>query len=284
MNNFNVHSQYLTQVFEDFAMQQYVSEIQDEEKNEIEFSSPSFLDIDQIWQDMQGSLNKNHFHAIAFIGTQGTGKTSASAEFAKRAKAGGYRLINAMPEDYLDNLDAWLDLVIKDATAFTCLVLDDQSYAQGTKSAKIQAAWKNVVARFRKILGGTVFVIFVTHRLHATPPMMRNAGTWFFTEVNANDVEDMLEVVGKNKTNREAVTQIQEFLGELIIEGKKNTNIEFEYEGKYYKFRWGDENDAGDGRLMACLHEQKIQIFNAKVQKPILDLEQYRLIPKVEEN
>lgn len=279
MNNFEVHAQYLAQVFNQFSEQDTIVQKIEEEKP-IEFVVPSFLDIQQVWDDAQGTLRNNKFYAMAFIGTQGTGKTQACEEVTKLAQKAGYRIIYAMPEDYLEHLEEWLNTLAQNPRALNCLILDDQSYAAGTKSNRVQAAWKNVVARFRKVFGGTVLVLYVTHRLHATPPMMRNAGTWVFTGVEANDIEDMLEVIGKNKTNREVVNDLQQFLGDIITEGRKRGVVEFEYQDKFYRYKWGNKEDKGDGRLMVAIHEHHVEIFNVQATEPDLDLESFRILPK----
>ena len=241
----------------------------------VPYQVQKFVDINDFWQDALGILNNNHFYALGTVGAQGTGKTTLAEQGAVKAQQDGFKLIYALPEDYLTDVNAWIDRVSVNPSAKNCLILDDISYSFDTQSRKQQAMMKNVIARFRHIFQGQVFVIYITHRLHAAPPMLRNAGTWIFTQLTSIDRDDMTEIIGRSKEQRELLESMQTFLTNCVTEGNKGNDIIYEYNNKQYKFRWGNAQDKGDGRLMAALHNDRLTLFNCKKEYDI-DFNDYR--------
>ena len=168
--------------------------------------------------------------------------------------------------------------------ASTHLRIDDLSYSNDMQSRKAQAQLKNVVARVRHRFEGKVFIIYVTHRLHAAPPMLRNSGSWIFTEMQSADRDDALEVIGKNKELRERLDYIYTFLNTQIFEGAKKGFIKYRLDDRTFKFRWGSKENAGDGRLMAIYHAGQLGLYNAKLLKNDFNVNDYRYEkPEVEE-
>lgn len=262
VNNFPLHAEYLKQVIDTFDHKKFYNDPLPVDPDEV-YDIQKFVNVNDIWNDAKGILHNNHFYAIGVVGTQGTGKTTLAEQFAQKALDNDYKLIYALPEDYLSNVNVWLEKVSVDPRARNCLVLDDLSYSFDTQSKKQQALMKNVVSRFRHIFEGEVFVIYITHRLHATPPMLRNAGTWIFTQLSTIDRDDMREIIGKSKEQRDTLEAMQSFLTNAVTAGNKNADITYSINEKLYKFKWGNANDKGDGRLMAALHNNELQIFNA---------------------
>src|SRR3972149_615245 len=274
VNNFPLHAEYLKDIIKTFDDQKIYNDPLPVNTDAV-YDIQKFVNVDDVWKDAKGILHNNHFYAIGIVGTQGTGKSTLLEQFAQKALDNDYKLIYALPEDYLTNVDAWLDKVKVDPRARTCLALDDLSYSFDSESKKKQAHMKNVIARVRHIFAGEVFVIYVTHRLHATPPMLRNAGTWIFTQLSTIDRDDMREIIGKSKEQRDTLEAMQSFLTNAVTAGNKNADITYSINEKLYKFKWGNVNDKGDGRLMAALHNNELQIFNSTANYHI-DLKQYQ--------
>ena len=274
IQNLHAHRDYLNDLFNQFAN----LKIENKNKNEklkVPLKIQKFVEVDDVWNDAIGKLNNNHFYAIGCVGSQGSGKTTVASQFAKKAKEHDFRIIYALPEDYLTDVPAWIERVTENPSAKTCIVYEDISYSFDTQHRKQQSLMKNVIARLRHIFQGQVFVIYITHRLHAAPPMLRNAGTWIFTELTPIDRDDMLEIIGKTKEQKELLESMQLFLTNCATEGNKHQDIHYTYNNEVYKFRWGNEQDFGDGRLMASLHNDRLVIFNSKVQN-VFDLMPYR--------
>lgn len=239
----------------------------------------SFLTPEEIWKDGYATLQANEFYSVSLVGPQGSGKTTIAQILSQFALDAGFKLIYALPDDFISNLKGWLDMVTEDASAKNCLVLDDLSYGLATESAKKQAAIKNAVARFRHIFHGQIFVIYITHRLHAAPPMLRNSGSWIFSSMQSADRDDARDIIGKNKQMRETLDQMYTFIARVSNEGPRDKNIHYELGGKKYSFKWGVKDDPGDGRLLLSYHAGKLQIFISKVAQQLINFEEYRYIP-----
>ena len=123
-------------------------------------------------------------------------------------------------------------------------------------------------------------MIFITHRLHATPPMLRNSASWIFTNMQSADRDDALEVIGRDKEQRERLERIYSFMSRVTLEGANEDRIvKINYHEKEYKFKWGDKHDAGDGRIMAIYHGGKMKLFHSKDIETSINLNDYRFIP-----
>lgn len=273
IHNVEAHCNYLKDIFVEFSNQKII--VPQQQNLQVPYKIQDFVGVNEIWDDAKGILQNNHFYALGSVGSQGTGKTTLAQQFAMKAQKDGFKIIYALPEDYLTDVNVWIDKVAHEPSAKNCLVLDDLSYSFDTQARKQQALMKNVIARFRHIFQGQVFVIYITHRLHAAPPMLRNAGTWIFTQLSSIDRDDMTEVIGRSKEQRELLDSMQTFLTNAITEGNKGKEIHYKYMNEMYKFKWGNKDDAGDGRLMAALHNDKLTLFNSKVEGDI-DFEKYR--------
>jgi len=246
----------------------------------------SFLKADDIWEDIIAKLNTNQFYALSALGGQGSGKSTLGKEFAALAILNNFKFVYGLPEDFINDIDTWIKKIIEKPKEFNCIMLDDLSYSNDMQSRKNQAMFKNVIARIRhefteaedevNKVSSKVFIIYVTHRLHAAPPMLRNSGSWIFTEMQSADRDDALEVLGKNKELRERLDHIYTFLNKIVFEGAKKGVIKYTLGDKNYSFRWGKQGDPGDGRLMAIFHAGQLSIYNTKLAAIPIDFNDYR--------
>lgn len=242
----------------------------------------TFLNTDDIWTDGKAMLETNQFYALSIVGPQGSGKTSIAQQFAQLAEDEGFKIIYALPDDFVSDVQGWSDRTLEPHNDKTCIILDDLSYALDMSSRKNQSLMKNIVARLRHIYQGQIFVIFITHRLHATPPMLRNSGSWIFTNMQSADRDDSIEVIGKSKEIKERLESIYQFIAKATIDGARDGNIIFTLGGKEVKFRWGKKDNPGDGRLMSIYHTGDLKIFNSRMDKVSIDLHNYRYSPPLE--
>jgi hypothetical protein len=253
----------------------------------------SFITAQDVWEDVKAKLDTNQFYAVSALGGQGSGKSTLGKEFFELALGDKFKCIYALPEDFIDDIDGWIERILEDPQEDNLIMLDDLSYASDTQGRKNQAIFKNVIARIRhkfteaeedNKISAKVAIIYVTHRLHAAPPMLRNSGSWIFTEMQAADRDDALEVIGKNKELRERLDEIYTFLNTVIFEGAKKGIIKYVMNEIKYVFKWGKQHDPGDGRLMVIYHAGEINIYNTKLPKRKIDLNSYRYEkPEVEE-
>lgn len=239
----------------------------------------NFATSELIWDDALSVLGANQFYAVSLVGPQGSGKTTIAEEFAKRALKQDFNIIYAKPEDFLPDVNKWIERIIAGgARAKNYLVLDDISYYFDTQPRKAQSLVKNIVARFRHVFGGQLFVFYITHRLHAAPPMLRNAGTWIFASMQPADRQDAEEVIGKTKEMRDRLQALYVFISRCTIEGPKKRLIKFSLNDAEFLFKWGIKDDVGDGRLMVCFHAGRLDVYNSKVSdtNATFDFEDYR--------
>ena len=242
----------------------------------------SFVDTHDIWEDGLAMLETNQFFALSIVGPQGSGKTSVARQFAQLALEEDFKVIYALPDDFIKDVQGWSDRTLDPPCEKTCIILDDLSYALDMSSRKNQSLMKNIVARLRHIYKGQIFVIFITHRLHATPPMLRNSGSWFFTNMQSADRDDSLEVIGKSADMKNRLEGIYQFIADATITGAKKGYISFTLSGKKHEFKWGRKGDPGDGRLMAIYHAGQLKVFNSKLNNVKIDLNEYRYPPPPE--
>jgi hypothetical protein len=235
-----------------------------------------FLTVGKLWDDANAVLEANKFYAISIIGPQGSGKSALANQIAKHALAKNFKLIYALPEDFMDDIKGWIERCIPNPKSRNLLIIDDLSYSVDTQSRKQQAQIKQLVSRFKHVFGGYLLVIYITHRLHAAPPMLRNSGTWIFSAMQSADREDASEIVGRNKAVKDRLDAIYQFISVVSVEGAKNKFVRFTLEDKDYLFKWGTEDDHGDGRLMACYHAGNISIFQSVIVGEEIDFKKYR--------
>lgn len=238
---------------------------------------PNFLTVEQMWNDAKGVIDSNDFYAVSIVGPQGSGKTSVVENFASYANDEDYKIIYGLPNDFMHDVKGWINRIIKDEPrAKNCLILDDLSYYNDAQSRKQQALTKNVVSRFRHIFKGKMFCIYVTHRLHAAPPILRNSGSWIFSNMQSADRDDAREIIGKNKESKDRLEAVYNFISKVAIEGPRDKVIHFNLYGNDFTFHWGRKDDPGDGRLMAGYHAGELGIFNSQLTKKPINLHSYR--------
>jgi hypothetical protein len=279
MSYFGTYSKLINTLVSDFEIkhspQIYEIELGEPEVNPLD----TLVTSEQIWKDGRDLVKMNEFYALSLVGPQGSGKSSIARQVCEFAKNNDFRIIYAMPEDYMNDVNAWLELVTEKMRAKTLIVLDDLSYSTDTQNRKNQALLKNMISRVRHIFKGEIFMIYITHRLHATPPMLRNSASWIFTNMQSADRDDALEIIGRNKILRERLESIFSFISRVSLESAKDRNIKYTFRDNEYNFKWGDKLDSGDGRLMAIYHGGTLKIFHSQNIDVSINFEDYRYIP-----
>jgi len=272
-----LHAKYVNNVLKYYS-QQFDHVVEDDQPiTEImPNGGDSFVTVDQLYEDGLAYLNSNEFYALSLVGPQGTGKTNMIIQFAIRALRDGFKIIYALPEDYLNDVDGWLHRTLEDPKPKVFLVLEDLSYSLGAQSKKNTDLMKNFVSRFRHLYKAQVFVIYITHRLHAAPPMLRNSASWIFTNMQSGDRDDALEIVGKNKEIKQRLESVYQFISRVTLEGVKFGIVHYRLEDQDYTFRWGKKDDPGDGRLMCVYHGADLKIFKVEKAPELINLDEYR--------
>lgn len=274
-----VYAKYLEKLSKDYE-DKINPKVEEIELDEVEINPlDTLLTSSQLWLDGYDLVKLNEFYALSIVGPQGSGKSSIALQIANYGVKNGFKLIYALPDDYLNDINAWLDLCTVNPRTKIMIVLDDLSYSTDAQGKKTQALLKNMVARVRHIFKGQIFMIYITHRLHATPPMLRNSASWIFTNMQSADRDDALEIIGRNKELRERLESIYTFIARVTLEGAKNRIVKYFFRDKEYSFRWGDKYDKGDGRLMASFHGGKLGLFLSKDSNESINFEDYRFIP-----
>lgn len=264
-------------------------EIKKEESRKPVQNKPNFIRSEQIMKDVFPIVESNEFYEINYIGTQGHGKTFSASEFATHAMNAGFLIIYGKAAEAMRNLDEWKEKVkqkiIESKKIKICFVVDDGSYASSALSPKKAAAWKNFVAdirhQFENILGNgikpKVFIIFISHRYHAVPPIMRNAKTWIFGSMDSEDRQDAQKLIPRNKEELEQLDMIYKFIAAVSADGPRVKDIPLIYDDSSFNFRWGNKEDPGDGRLMMVYHKGRMDIFNPRRVENMIDLDDYRI-------
>lgn len=259
---------------------------------ELVFRNP-FQTTEEIFEDAMPTVDSDKFYAISYIGSQGKGKSFSAANFATLAQEKDYLVIYGKAEDFVD-LKYWISeakrLIREHGIPKVCFVLDDMSYSNQTVSKKAAAEFKHFVADirhvFKKELGTIqIFMIYISHRYHSVPPMLRNSASWIFASMLNEDRSDAMKLIPNQKEEKQKLESIYAFLSRVTQDGPKYKNLTFTMGGNEFTFRWGTEEDTGDGRLMMSFHRGELRIFNAKKLDGMLDLEKHRIIynPPTEE-
>lgn len=278
-------------------LQQYFAQAQpqivkQEEIIEEEIFKCPFLTAEEIFQDVVPSVESNEFYSISYIGTQGYGKSTSAAELATLAQKSGYLLIYGKAEDILADLQGWIKkvkaLIAEHGDTRVCFILDDMSYATGTISTKAAAKFKHFVGDIRHqfeekdendkvIFAPKIFMIYISHRYHSLPPMLRNSPTWLFVSALPEDKADAMKLIPRLKDEKDKLEALCSFLLKVTNDGPKLVDLEFTFGSNVMNFKWGKKEDAGDGRLMMSLHRGVLKIYNAKKKEDTVDLEHYRI-------
>lgn len=263
-------------------------EVQFDNKKVKEFV-PSFIRSEKIMSDAFPTIDANEFYEINYIGTQGHGKTFSAAELATLAMENDFLIIYGKAAEAMQNLEEWKNKVkekiLKSGKIKICFIVDDGSYASSALSPKKAAAWKNFVAdirhQFENVIAPgikpKVLVIFISHRYHAVPPIMRNAKTWIFGSMDSEDRQDAQKLIPRNKEELERLDNIYKFIAEVSSEGPKIKDIPLVFDDSTFNFKWGDKDDPGDGRLMMVYHKGHMDIFNPRKVENMIDLDDYKI-------
>lgn len=265
-----------------------------EEKEEIVIPTKPFLTLKDIYDDAIHSVETNKFYSISFVGSQGFGKTDAGANLGTYAVKDGYLLIYGKAEDFMKNKEQWIEQVkakIKEhGTIYVMFVLDDMSYSTAEVSAKKSAGFKHFIADIRHVLEPVlgdikILMVYISHRLHSLPPMLRNSGTWVFASMLPEDRADAMKLIPKAKEERERLDEMFQFLQAIQNEGPKKQVVHLQINNNSFDFKWGKQGDPGDGRLMMVSHAGHMKILQSKQIEDQVDLDSYRIIvqPKLED-
>jgi hypothetical protein len=270
-----------------FAEKQAPIILEQEKIKEIVFKNP-FLTSEEIFLDVLPSVASDEFYALSYIGGQGKGKTFSANVFATLAEQAGYLVIYGKAEDILDHMDYWVEKVIelirKHGSPEVCFVLDDMSYSTGMISSKKAAAFKHFVADirhvFEPVLGKIkIFMIYISHRYHSVPPMLRTSASWIFASMLPEDRADALKLIPKQKEELEKLDRLYSFLYDISTRGPREPELELEdSNGTTIHFKWGRKGDPGDGRLYLIFHAGVMRLFNPKMIDNMIDLESKRIL------
>lgn len=276
---------------------EYFSQVQPEIKQEEElleeivFKNP-FMTAREIFADVLPSLESNEFYSISYVGGQGNGKSTSAAEFATEAEDAGYLVIYGKAEEMLIDLEGWIEqvkaLIKAHPEPKVCFVFDDFSYSTGTVSAKTAAKFKHFVGDIRHvfeekdkndkiIFHPKIFMIYISHRYHSVPPMLRNSPTWLFVTGEPEDKADAMKLIPRLKSERDKLEVMISFISNVTSDGPKQKKLDFIFGEHRLEFQWGDNKDFGDGRLLMLIHHGVLKIFNAKKSENHIDLEDYRV-------
>lgn len=260
-------------------------------KHENKEYSFNFLRAEQIFEDIYPMVMSNGLFQLTYIGERGHGKTSSASEFATLTEQKGFLTVYGKAEDILPDLKGWIAKVkarLKEhGSPLVTFIIDDMSYSTQTVSDKKGAEFKHFMADIRHvfeekdedgkvIFTPKIFIILISHRYHAVPPMLRSSVSWIFVSLDNEDRTDAIKMLPKDKEEQLRLDRIYKFLQEVTVLGPKLKEIMFGSSGKKAIFRWGDDENYGDGRLMMIFHKGKLAIFNAKKTDKTINLENYR--------
>src|SRR6185312_13679264 len=253
---------------------------------------PEIQQTEDIFADVVPSVESNEFYSVSYIGTQGHGKSTSAAELATLAKSVGYLVLYFKAEDILVDLQGWIrqakEKIKNHDNDRICFVSDDMSYSTGSISTKAAAKFKHFVGNIRhefeehdangKItFNPKIFMIYISHRYHSLPPMLRNSPTWIFVSAQPEDKADAMKLIPRLKDEKDKLEALCSFLLKVTNDGPKYVNLEFTFGNNTMNFKWGNKEDPGDGRLMMSLHRGLLKIYNAKKHDNTIDLEDYRI-------
>jgi len=270
-----------------FAQKQIPIILEEEKIKEVVFKSP-FLLAEEIFNDVMPSVDTDEFYAISHIGGQGKGKTFSGDLFATLAERAGFLIIYGKAEDILDHMAYWIEnareLIKKHGSPKVCFVLDDMSYSTGMISSKKAAAFKHFVGDIRHVfedIHGSIkiFMIYISHRYHSVPPMLRTSASWVFSSMLPEDRADALKLIPKQKEELEKLDRLYSFLYTVSTNGPKDVTLNLENSnGTPFTFKWGRKEDPGDGRLMLIFHAGVMRLYNPCKLENMIDLETCRIL------
>lgn len=254
-----------------------------------------FLRAESVFDDIFPIIEANGLFQLTYIGGRGHGKTSSAEEFATISHKKGFLIIYGKAEDILPDLDGWVQRVrakiLEHGSPYVTFVLDDMSYSTGMISEKKAAGFKHFVADIRHVfedIFGTIklFIILISHRYHAVPPMLRSSVSWIFASLDNEDRTDAVKMLPKDKEEQLRLDRIYKFLQKVTIIGPKDRQIVLGSGSKQAVFKWGTDADFGDGRLMMIYHKGRLSVFNPRKSADMVDLQkcQFPYVPPEEKD
>lgn len=278
---------YFRQHLESLQPEQ-IQQKKEEEAKEETFDL-NILKAEDVFKTILPVIDSDEIFIMNYLGKQGSGKSESAAEFGTISKEHGFLLIYGKAEDIMIDLPQWIEKVsakiIEANTKYIFFCLDDWSYATGTVSSQKSARWKHFVGNIRhefkdilfKGYKPHIFLIFISHRYHSVPPIMRNSATWIFSSMESQDREDAQKLVTKNKEQLMRLDEVYQFVKEATSLGPVHKNLTFYKNDAKSTFRWGTKEDYGDGRITMIYHQGNIELFNPRKKENRIDLEDYRI-------
>lgn len=288
--------EYLAELYRQKFQQLQQPEVikKNEVLQEVVFDNP-FLTAQSLFDDFLPSIESDRFYALSLVGPQGKGKTFLASIFATIAEDNKFLVVYGKAEDIFLDQKEWVAQVKKKLDGWDtnrlCIIFDDMSYSNDSISKKQSAIFKHFVADVRHVFEHgdfkpQVFMIYISHRLHSLPPMLRNSGSWIFSSMQSADRDDAIKLIAKRKEQREKLDILYEFISKVSIDGPKHRKLVFTFGKHDMEFVWGTEKDTGDGRLMVTYHAGELKLFNSKMLDNMIDIEsdlyRIRYIPKPE--
>lgn len=230
----------------------------------------------KVWTRIEEILKMNRFSQLNLVGTPGSGKTQTAKEFIQLAIASGFeKAIYAQPEDLLKNsenigesIDLWIEKATLRKYKKVVIFLDDWSYLS-QMLPKIQAGHlKNIVTRLRKIFteDGQVFLIIACHHINAIPPIMRDVSTWIFTTLNVGSKTEVKKSLGFGTNKSLNFDGYFAFIERLSILGQTKKQVKFQLpdSNEVINFRWGSNEEKGDGRIFLLIFANYPHLIHVK--------------------
>jgi hypothetical protein len=151
------------------------------------------------------------------------------------------------------------------------IILDDLSYIMNAISAKSGSKIKNFAMLIRHFLKQAnngqdvnVLLIVIAHFNTAVPPIFKNTNLYIFTRPTAIEYEYMMKLVGRKEEMKNKLEKTYSSLLSIQNQAGKNKNLTLTFQGNKYPFKWGDKTDAGDGRLMLMIFNNKPSIYQSQ--------------------